>query len=106
MVESKGDYRGEVHLEEFIGGPLYAKQKALPKLPIPTIENTIATFLPTALPLAQNEQEVMNLKKACEDFPQQAAELHQRLVDRKDKDMDDTSWLQLWWNTLGYLQGT
>ena len=104
MVESKGDYCEEAHLEEYIGGPLYAKQKSLPRLPIPSIENTISTFLPTALPLAQTEEEAINLKKACAEFPAQAAKLHERLLARKDE-MSDTSWLQHWWNTLGYLQG-
>ncbi len=104
MVESKGDYREEAHLEELISGPLYSYQKTLPPLPIPTIEETISTFLPTALPLCESEEEVNNLKEACRAFPNQAAHLHEKLLARKDE-MDNSSWLQLWWNTEGYLKG-
>jgi hypothetical protein len=105
MVESNGDYRDETYLEDLVGGPLYSAQKSLPKLPIPTIEETISSFLPTALPLAESEEEVRNLKEACKAFPDEAAQLHERLMSRKDDEMKNTSWLQLWWNTAGYLQG-
>ena len=104
MIESRGDYREEAFLDELIGGPLYSAQKSLPRLPIPSIEETISTFLPTALPLAQSEEEVNNLMAASEVFPQQAEQLHQRLIARKDDEMDNSSWLQLWWNTEGYLK--
>lgn len=104
MVESRGDYREEAHLEALISGPLYSSQKTLPRLPIPTIEETLSSFLPTALPLAESEEEANKLKEACRVFPQQAAQLHERLIDRKNE-MHDSSWLQLWWNTEGYLKG-
>ena len=104
MIESKGDYRDEAFLEEYIGGSLYKNQKSIPRLPIPEIPNTLSTFLPTALPLTKNSKEQENLIAACEAFPKQAATLHQRLVERKSGEMKDSSWLQLWWNTAGYLQ--
>eukprot|EP00585_Thalassiosira_rotula_P012090 CAMPEP_0196137176 /NCGR_PEP_ID=MMETSP0910-20130528/5245_1 /TAXON_ID=49265 /ORGANISM="Thalassiosira rotula, Strain GSO102" /LENGTH=670 /DNA_ID=CAMNT_0041397603 /DNA_START=146 /DNA_END=2155 /DNA_ORIENTATION=+ len=104
MVESHGDYRAEAYLEDHIGGKLYEKQHSLPKLPIPSISDTIAKFLPTALPLAKSEEEKQSLVKASEEFEGQAVELQRRLVERKEGEMKDSSWLQLWWNTLGYLQ--
>ncbi len=104
MVESHGDYRAEAYLEDHIGGKLYEKQHSLPRLPIPSISETMARFLPTALPLAKSEEEKDTLIKACEEFESQAGELQQRLVERRDGEMKDSSWLQLWWNTLGYLQ--
>lgn len=104
MIESHGDYRAESYLEDHIGGKLYSKQKSIPRLPIPTISDTIAKFLPTALPLANNDEERETLVKACEEFEGQASGLQQRLIERKEGEMKDSSWLQFWWNTMGYLQ--
>lgn len=104
MVESNGDYREEAFLEKHIGGPLYEEQDSLPRLPIPSIAETLHRFLPTALPLAKNEEEKTNLLAACEIFPYQAEKLQERLIDRRDNEMKDSSWLQLWWNQLAYLQ--
>ena len=104
MIESNGDYRAEAALEEHIGGPLYQHQKSLPRLPIPTIQETLERFLPTALPLAKSEEERTELEQACLAFPAQAQVLQKRLEDRRDLHMKDSSWLQLWWNTGGYLQ--
>jgi len=104
VYECDGDYRKETFLEEYIGGPLYEKQKDLPRLPIPSLEDTIERFLPTALPLAKTKEEEMALKSACKSFPEQAKALHDRLNDRRENDMKDSSWLQQWWNQLGYLQ--
>ena len=104
MVESRGDYREEAHLEQLIHGPLYSSQGTLPRLPIPSINETISTFLPTALPLAETEEEADKLKEACEAFPIQAAKLHNRLESRKNEMDSNSSWLQLWWNTEGYLK--
>jgi len=104
MVESNGDYRAEAYLEDVIGGPLYSKQNSLPRLPIPQVQETMDRFLPTALPLAETEDEKKSLIEACASFPRQAQELQQRLEKRRDGDMKDSSWLQLWWNTAGYLQ--
>ncbi|KAL3921883.1 MAG: hypothetical protein SGILL_002513 [Bacillariaceae sp.] len=44
------------------------------------------------------------LRKACATFAVEAETLQQRLVDRSEKEMKDSSWLQLYWNQLGYLQ--
>lgn len=104
MVESHGDYRAEAFLEQHIGGKLYAKQHSLPKLPIPTISDTISRFLPTALPLAKSVDEKETLIIASDEFEGQAVELQKRLVERKEGEMKDSSWLQFWWNSLGYLQ--
>lgn len=103
VVESHGDYRQEAWLEDHIGGPLYAKQHQLPRLPVPEVHQTLERFLPTALPLAKDQQEIENLKKAVAAFPEQSAVLQERLLKRK-QDNPDSSWLQHWWNTLGYLQ--
>lgn len=100
VVESNGDYRKESFLEDYIGGPLYENQKDLPRLPIPSIEDTMKRFLPTALPLVKSDQEKIALLSACEAFPEQAKVLQERLIDRRENEMKDSSWLQLWWNQV------
>ena len=61
----------------------------------------MARFLPTALPLAESEEEKAKIRSACEKFPSEAAELQARLQHRRDVEMADSSWLQLWWNQMG-----
>ena len=107
MIESHGNYRDDAAIiESLVGGPLYSAQKDLPKLPIPhdDLKDLIQTFLPTALPLAESPEEARNLIETCKSFPEQAAELQNRLIHRRNVEMKDTSWLQLWWNTEGYLK--
>jgi hypothetical protein len=101
MVEAHGDYRAETYLEEHIGGPLYENQKNLPKLPIPSIQDTMERFLPTALPLVKTKEEASALKDAVKEFPEQAKLLQERLHARRDGEMKDSNWLQLWWNQVG-----
>ena len=100
IVDSNGDYRNEMFLEEHVGGRLYEYQKKMPRLPIPSISDTVDRFLPTALPLARTEEEKHTLKEACRLFPEQAEEFHRRLLRRRDEEMIDSSWLQLWWNQV------
>ena len=104
MVESKGDYRAESFLEDHIGGKLYSQQHSLPRLPIPEVKDTLDRFLPTALPLAKSEEEKATLVEAVQHFEGQSVELQKRLIERREGEMKDSSWLQYWWNTLGYLQ--
>ena len=107
MVESHGDYRDEAWLEELdhTKNTTYQNQSSLPKLPIPSIEETLERFLPTALPLAESREEETALKKAISKFPAQAQQLQERLLGKAaDVDNEKSSWLQHWWNTLGYLQ--
>ena len=101
---SRGDYREEAHLEKVIGGPLYVHQRHLPRLPIPTLEETAHSLLPTAIPLAASDDEVRTLIQATEEFVTDAEPLQQRLEKRNKEMQEDSSWLQLWWNQLGYLR--
>lgn len=103
-VESRGDYTEEAFLEHHIGGPLYSKQRDLPRLPIPSLKDTIQTFLPTALPLACTEDERTSLIQAASEFPREARVLQERLLQRQAEASDSSSWLQQLWNTAGYLQ--
>lgn len=107
MVESHGDYREEEWLEELdhTRNTTYQNQSTLPKLPVPSIEDTLKRFLPTALPLAESKDEEEALKHAVAKFPAQAQKLQERLLEKaSDPSNENSSWLQHWWNTLGYLQ--
>jgi len=103
FVESAGDYRDEAWLEDHVGGPLYQYQHQLPRLPIPDVKQTMERLLPTTLPLATSPQEAQGLQQACQVFPQQATVLQERLLARGIQHGKNSSWLQHWWNTLGYL---
>jgi carnitine O-acetyltransferase len=102
FFEARGDYRSQASLED-PDLPLYQNQTSLPRLPVPSVEDTLTRFLPTALPLAESDQETKSFQAACRSFPAQAAALQERLLDRTQA-FSDSSWLQKWWNTLGYLQ--
>ena len=82
---------------------MYSNQSELPNLPIPLIKDTLKRFVPTAMPLAESEKERRSLQNPVDKFATQASTLQQRLLDRFN-DNKDSSWLQHWWNTLGYLQ--
>jgi Choline/Carnitine o-acyltransferase len=101
-VTCQGDYRQEAWLETHIGGPLYAHQTKLPRLPVPDVADTLQLLIPTALPLAETQEEAQNFQKAVEAFPSQSEHLQPRLKERAHE-YHDSSWLQHWWNTWGYL---
>jgi carnitine O-acetyltransferase len=103
LIEAHGDYRDEEFLEQHIGGPLYSKQNELPRLPVPSLKETINRLLPTAMPLALDEEEKQKFIDACQLFPKEAKDLQYRLSERR-KEYDSSSWLQQLWNTNGYLQ--
>lgn len=110
IVESHGDYEQDAAILEpqydsdtVTPPPLYRYQRDLPRLPVPSLQDTIDRFLPTALPLAESPEEEESLRQACRDYPLQAHHLQERLLERAAASTS-TSWLQQWWNTLGYLQ--
>ncbi|OQR82938.1 choline/Carnitine O-acyltransferase [Achlya hypogyna] len=101
--ECWGDYRDEEDLEVSTQ-PLYAHQKSLPTLPVPTLEATCALYLQTVRPLA-TDAEFAATKKAVADFlagPLGPA-LQKRLLERATA-RPNTSYLAEWWNKLGYLE--
>jgi carnitine O-acetyltransferase len=105
VVESHGDYRAEAWLEDHVGGDLYRYQADLPMLPVPTLAHTLERLLPTVLPVCRHDEEVESLRQAVDRFPEQASTLQERLLHRQQQHENaNSSWLQHWWNTLGYLQ--
>ncbi|OLY81656.1 Carnitine O-acetyltransferase, mitochondrial, partial [Smittium mucronatum] len=78
----------------------------LPKLPVPSLEETVERFLGTVEPLC-SEQEFQVVKGKAYDLLDPSKSigtvLHQRLVDRAN-DPEITSWIEEWWNDVAYLQ--
>ena len=97
-----GDYRQEESWEDPTK-PLYRHQASLPRLPVPNIADTLERFLPTALPLAETPEEATALQACVASFAQEASHLQERLQQRSTEYSTNSSWLQHWWNTWGYL---
>jgi carnitine O-acetyltransferase len=103
MIESNGNYANEINLE-LHNTPLYGSQSDLHDLPVPSLQETTHRLIPTVLPLALSQKERDSFIQACDRFPGQAQYLQGKLLSMKEERSRTTSWLQNWWNTIGYLQ--
>ncbi|KAF9582836.1 Carnitine O-acetyltransferase mitochondrial [Lunasporangiospora selenospora] len=84
-------------------GPLYRYDTALPKLPVPTLEETCARYLKSVRPLL-NDQEFEATSAAVAEFqmPGGMGEELQRRLLAKANDPKTVNWLEDWWNDLAY----
>ena len=85
-------------------GPMLRFEESLPRLPVPTLEETAKRYLRSVHPLLSSE-EYQNTKKAVEDFvaPNSLGqELQKRLVARRE-DPQHKNWIYEWWNNAAYL---
>ncbi|GMH66774.1 hypothetical protein TrST_g7483 [Triparma strigata] len=104
-LTSSGDYTFDSSLlEQSIGGALYSKQSTLPNLPVPTLSDTLRLLKNSVKAQCKNEQEWKNVNAKIDAFEQEGGKTLQRRLEKRALDNPDSSWLQLWWNTLGYLQ--
>jgi carnitine O-acetyltransferase len=84
-------------------GSLFKHQSSLPKLPVPTLEETCSRYLDTVkalVPPSQFQKTVEIVKK----FQQEGAMgpiLQKRLLERAN--LSETSWLIDWWNEYAYM---
>ena len=79
-------------------------EDSLPRLPVPTLEETGKRYLKSVHPLL-NPQEFEHTKKAVTEFLKpggQGEELQKRLVARRD-DPQHRNWIYEWWNSAAYL---
>ncbi|KAK5664662.1 Carnitine O-acetyltransferase mitochondrial [Batrachochytrium dendrobatidis] len=91
------------HVKSLDSRPLYRHQASLPKLPVPTIDETTARYLKTVRPLL-NDQEYQQTESAVADFKKPGGVGHvlqERLVARDQA--CTTSWLIDWWNDYAYM---
>ncbi|MCJ1256483.1 Carnitine O-acetyltransferase mitochondrial [Lignoscripta atroalba] len=79
-------------------------EDSLPRLPIPTLEETSIRYLNSVHPLL-NRSEFENTKKAVEEFVKPGSigqELQKRLQAHRD-DPKLKNWIYEWWNDAAYL---
>ena len=79
-------------------------EDSLPRLPVPTLEETSKRYLKSVHPLL-NESEFAKTKKAVDNFVKPGSighELQKRLQARRE-DPKHRNWIYEWWNDAAYL---
>ena len=99
MISNFKGYR-----EDQSKGALLRFEDSLPRLPVPTLEETSKRYLRSVQPLL-NKAEFAATKKAVDAFLKPGSigeELQKRLIARHD-DPKHKNWLYEWWNDTAYL---
>jgi carnitine O-acetyltransferase len=90
--------------EDHSAGPMLRFEKSLPKLPVPTLEETAARYVKSVHPLV-SESEFNHTKKAVADFIKPGGvgeQLQKKLIARRE-DPKVENWIYEWWNDAAYL---
>lgn len=90
--------------EDASKGPMLRFEESLPRLPVPTLEETAKRYLKSVHPLL-SKQEYAQTEKAVSEFlaPNSLGhELQKRLIARRD-DPKHKNWIYEWWNEAAYL---
>ncbi|KAH0534030.1 hypothetical protein FGG08_007365 [Glutinoglossum americanum] len=85
-------------------GPMLRFQDSLPKLPVPTLEETTTRYLKSVHPLL-NKSEFEGAQKAVAEFVRPGGPgetLQKRLIARRE-DPKIKNWVIEWWNDTAYL---
>ncbi|KAI1079215.1 acyltransferase ChoActase/COT/CPT [Whalleya microplaca] len=85
-------------------GPMLRFQESLPRLPVPTLEETAARYVKSLHPLLSPEEYAAS-KKAVEEFIKPGGvgrKLQEKLVAKRE-DPETKNWLYEWWNEAAYL---
>ncbi|KAF2089377.1 carnitine O-acetyltransferas-like protein [Saccharata proteae CBS 121410] len=94
----------EGYKEDMSKGKMLRFEDSLPRLPVPSLEETAKRYLKSVHPLLSSS-EFDNTKKAVEEFIQpggQGETLQKRLLARRD-DPNVRNWIYDWWNEAAYL---
>lgn len=92
------------YAEDPAKGPMLRFQESLPKLPVPSLEETAARYVKTLRPLL-SDAEFSASRAAVDDFIKPdgiGAKLQERLIARRN-DPKHKNWLSEWWNDAAYL---
>ncbi|KAI0023067.1 acyltransferase ChoActase/COT/CPT [Xylariomycetidae sp. FL0641] len=92
------------YAEDKSKGPMLRFQDSLPRLPVPTLQETAARYIKSLHPLL-SESEFASSKKAVEEFVKPGGvgeELQKKLVARRE-DPNTKNWIYEWWNDAAYL---
>lgn len=90
--------------EDHSRGPMLRFEDSLPRLPVPTLEETAKRYLKSVRPLL-SRSEFSKSKEAVDDFIRPGGigeELQRRLVARRE-DAKHKNWVYEWWNDTAYL---
>ncbi|KAK5175587.1 Carnitine O-acetyltransferase mitochondrial [Saxophila tyrrhenica] len=94
----------EGYSEDHSKGAMLRFEDSLPRLPVPTLEETAKRYLKSVHPLV-SQSEYERTEKAVKDFIAPGSlghTLQKRLQERRD-DPTRKSWLSEWWNQAAYL---
>ncbi|KAK8128204.1 carnitine O-acetyltransferase [Apiospora sp. TS-2023a] len=92
------------YAEDKSKGPMLRFQDSLPRLPVPTLEETSARYIKSLHPLLSAD-ELANSKKAVEEFVKPGGvghKLQEKLVAKRE-DPNVRNWIYEWWNEAAYL---
>ncbi|KZZ96167.1 carnitine acetyl transferase [Moelleriella libera RCEF 2490] len=92
------------YFEDNSKGAMLRFQESLPRLPVPTLEETAKRYLKSLHPLL-SEAEFAHSKTAVQDFIKAGGvgtQLQERLI-AKSKDPAVKNWIYEWWNDAAYL---
>jgi len=97
------DYLDSRDMED-AGVALYARQGEVPRLPLPSLQETFDTFLDSVRPHV-TEAEFAETRRKVLDFGKKGglAEKLQRRLEALKEERKDSSWLSKFWNDVGYL---
>ena len=90
--------------EDSTKGPMLRFEDSLPKLPVPTLEETAARYLRSVHPLLSSS-ELQSTTEAVKDFVKPGgigSKLQERLLARRE-DPKHKNWIYDWWNEAAYL---
>ncbi|GAM40303.1 carnitine acetyl-CoA transferase [Talaromyces pinophilus] len=90
--------------EDLSKGPMLRFEESLPKLPVPSLEETAAKYLKSVQPLLTSS-ELASTTKAVQDFIRPDGvghKLQEKLIARRN-DPKIRNWLYDWWNDAAYL---
>ncbi|KAK7927718.1 carnitine O-acetyltransferase [Apiospora marii] len=92
------------YAEDKSKGPMLRFQDSLPRLPVPTLEETSARYIKSLHPLLSAD-ELASSKKAVEEFVKPGGvgrKLQEKLVAKRE-DPNVRNWIYEWWNEAAYL---
>ncbi|KAI9883092.1 MAG: Rho-type gtpase-activating protein [Watsoniomyces obsoletus] len=94
----------EGYQEDASQGRMLRFQESLPRLPVPTLQETAERYLKSVHPLL-NASEFENTKSAVTEFirPGGSGEVLQKRLIARREDPKHKNWLIEWWNDVGYL---
>lgn len=94
----------EGYVEDLSKGAMLRYQESLPRLPVPTLEETAVKYLRSVVPLATPD-EFARTESAVKEFirPGGIGQELQKKLEAKAADPKTKNWLYEWWNDGAYL---